>query len=182
MTAGLRNSNMMQMETSSLVQSLAEGKELEKWQRCICDVLNIYTCCVDGRGTPLTPLYGRSGEVEKIKKAIDREQLQDMLFRVSESTLEDQAVEETAYSNFRMGVISVKVNGKPIINWLIFGVISDAVKDSDDSLWLSDMECTIQEKEFYRIADVLRDVSEEMIRYKRVAMDAQAETRRSKFS
>ncbi len=182
MTAGFRNSNMMQMETSSLVQSLVEGKELEKWQRCICDVLNIYTCCVDGRGTPLTPLYGRSGEVEKIKKAIDREQLQDMLLRVSESTLEDQAVEETAYSNFRMGVISVKVNGKPIINWLIFGVISDAVKDSDDSLWLSDMECTIQEKEFYRIADVLRDVSEEMIRYKRVAMDAQAETRRSKFS
>ncbi len=182
MTAGFINSSMMQMETSSLVQSLVEGKELEKWQRCFCDVINIYACCVDARGTLLTQLYGKSEEVEKIKKAIDREQLQDMLFRVSESTLEDQAVEETAYSNFRMGVISVKVSGKPIINWLIFGVISDAVKDSDDSLWLSDMECTIQEKEFYKTIDVLRDISEEMIRYKCSAMDAQAETRRSRFS
>lgn len=182
MSAGGENKSMIQMETMSLVQSLVEGKELEKWQRSICDVINVFACCVDGRGTPLTELYGRSDETEKIKKAIDREQLQDMLFRVSESTLEDQAVEETAYSNFRMGVVSVKVNGKPIINWLIFGVISDVEKEENESLWLQDVEATLKEKEFYQIIDTLRNISEEMIRYKISAMDAQAETRRSRYS
>ena len=85
-------------DAEPLLQSLIEGKELEKWQKQFCDVSNIFLCCVDSRGIPLTEFGGgKEEEIDRIQDVISSEQLQNMLLRVSESTLEDQAIETTAY-------------------------------------------------------------------------------------
>ena len=66
-------------------------------------------------------------------KAIDQEQLQNMLTRVCESTLEDQAIEETGYSNLRMAVITARAFGRPVLNWVIFGVRKKRMTGQDCS-------------------------------------------------
>lgn len=169
-----------QVEPAAIVQGLIDDKNLERWQHCFCEVTKVFVCCVDKEGVSLTSFGGNKDEIERIKELIDKEQLRDMLFRVSESALEDQAIEETAYPNLRQAVVSIKAGGKPIINWLLFGVLSDASNIEDyENPPLEDFVSTMTEKEFAAVVDVLRAVSEEIIRYKISIYDAQAESRRS---
>lgn len=178
-----KGSKGIQVEPATVVQGLIDDKNLERWQRCFCQVTKVFTCCVNHEGVPLTSFGGDSDEAERIKKLIDKDALRDMLFRVSESTLEDQAIEETAYPNLRQAVVSIKSGGKPIFSWLVFAVLSDVAETEDyEKAPLEDFSSTMTEKEFATIVDVLRAVSEELIHYKISVYDAQAESRRSRFS
>ena len=50
---------------TALLQSLIEGKELERWQQHFCEIAKVFICCVDGHGEELTALGGkkeRSGQ------------------------------------------------------------------------------------------------------------------------
>lgn len=107
-------------DTAPLAQGLIEGQELGRWQKHFCDTANVFMCCVDGNGVPITELGGNSNDKERIRKIIDKEQLQSMLLRVSESTLEDQAIETTAYPNLRLAVVSAREEGAT-------GIISYAI-------------------------------------------------------
>ena len=170
-------------DIAPLLQSLLKGKELEKWQQHFCNVTNVFICCVDSQGTPLTEFGGNKNEIDRIKQVIDGEQFQSMLLRVSKSTLEDQAIETTAYPNFRLAVISVKVGGKPVINWLVCGVLLEPADEEDyENPPLEGFVSTIDEKQFSKTVDTLRDVSNMLISYKMSMIDAQAQSRRSRYS
>lgn len=170
-------------ETEPLLQSLVEGKELEKWQQYFCNIANIFVCCVDSFGNPLTEFGGSREEIDRIKPLIDNEQFWDMLLRVSGSALEDQAIETTDYPNLRFAVISSKMNQKPVINWLICGIIED-FQDAEEyeKAPLEGFGSQISEKQFAKVVDTLRDASNELIRYKQTAISAQAQSRRSRCS
>lgn len=170
-------------DMTPLLQSLMEGKDLEKWQKHFCEAANVFACCVDSRGVPLTEFNGKPEETKKLLKVIDREQLQNMLFRVSESTLEEQAIETTAYPNLQLAVISVKADGKPVINWLVCGVLSDITNEEEfQNPPLEGFTSVLEEKQFGKVIDALRDISEALIRYQLSILDAQAESRRSRYS
>lgn len=170
-------------DTASLLQSLIEGKELEKWQKQFCDVANVFICCVDSHGIPLTEFGGKEDEIERIREAISSEQLQSMLMRVSESTLEDQAIETTAYPNLRLAVVSAKIGGKPVINWLVCGVLSDVTEtDEYANAPLEGFTCVLTQKRFEKTIDVLRDITATLLRYKLSKESAEAESRRSRYS
>ena len=172
-----------QDKAAALLQSLTEGKELEKWQQYFCNLANVFVCCVDGVGNPLTEFGGNKDEIGRIKRLIDNEQFWNMLIRVSESALEDQAIETTAYPNLRFAVISSKVNRKPVINWLVCGVLTDAQDVEDyENPPLSDFQCQISEKQFAKAVDTLRDISNELISYKQMIISAQAQSRKSRSS
>ena len=113
-------------DAAAIVQSFIDEKLLEKWQKHFSSVANVFLRCLDGKGVPLTSFSGRADET-----AIIAEQYQDMLLRVSESTLEDQAIETTAYPNLRVAVISAKLQGKPVLNWLAYGVLLDGYDNGD---------------------------------------------------
>lgn len=183
MSAGNRKGNAVEPKTPLLLQSLIEGRELEKWQKCLCEIAKVFVCCVDSSGAFLTEFGGNPKELQELLKVIDKEQLQNMLLRVSESTLEDQAIEKTAYPNLRMAVVTVKTGGKPVISWLVFGVLSDV---SETEIYakppLTGFTTILKEKEFDKVVDALRDVSDQLIRYKLSVLDAQAESRRSRYS
>jgi len=173
----------MQVDVATVVQGLIDEKNLERWQKCFCEVTKAFTCCVNHEGVVLTGFGGKADEADRIKELIDREQLRDMLFRVSESALEDQAIEETAYPNLRQAVVSTKMGGKPIISWLVFGVISDVTEAEEyEQVPLEGFTSVMTEREFATVVDVLRAVSEELVQYKFSLYDAQAESRRSRFS
>ena len=170
-------------DAALLLKSLIEEKVLEKWQQHFCDVTNVFLCCVDGNGLPLTEFGGKEEELNKIKRIIDGEQVIEMLSRVSESTLEDQAIETTAYPNVRLAVISVKIEGEPFLNWLVCGVLSDADDLEDyDNPPLEGFVNTICEKQFAKVIDTLRSVTKTMLLYKLSAFNAQAESRRILYS
>ncbi len=170
-------------DVASSVQGIVQKKELELWQKYFCEMTNVFACCVDSRGVPLTEFGGIPEEKERILKVIDKEQLRNIWYRVSESTLEDQAIERTAYPNLRLAVVVVKSGGKPVISWLVCGVLSDFFEEEDyEKEPLNGFTRTLTEREFDRVVDCFRDVSVELIRNKVSVMNAQAETRRSRYS
>ncbi len=162
-------------------ENFFEGKELERWQRYFCDMANVFICCLDSYGNPLTPLEGNGEEALKINKIIDGEQFQNMLLRVSKSTLEDQAIETTVYPNVRLAVISGKAAGKPVINWLVCGVLSDADDIEDyEKPPLEGITCLIGRKQFERAVDAIRGMTDMMIHDRRCALQAGEESERSR--
>jgi len=170
-------------ENEPVFHGVIDGKALEKWQKRFCSIANVFMCCVDSRGVPLTEFGGRSEETERIKKIIDREQLLSMLLRVSKSTLEDQAIESTAYPNLEVAVVSVKRDGKPVISWLVCGVLSD-IKNEEEYFKapLTGFTYTLSEKQFVESVDALGEISRAMVEYKISMVNAQAESQKSRFS
>ncbi len=170
-------------EESYLLREMIEKKKLEKWQKYVCELTHVFGCCVDANGALLTPFGGNPDESARILKAIDKEQLQNMLFRVSESTLEDQAIEETAYPNLRLAVITAKADRKPVFSWLICGVLSDVSETEEyPNPPLQGFSSTITEKNFFRTIDGIRYITAELLGYKIAAVTAEAESRRSRYS
>ncbi len=156
-------------EREALLASLREGKELEKWQKYFCSMANVFVCCTDHQGVPITELEGQEPEVARIRELIDGEQFENMRLRVSESALEDQAVEATAYPNLRLAVISCKVSGKTVVNWLVCGVLSDSgeTEEEYENPPLQGFSSQISEKQFLRAVDTLRDMALALLEYKR---------------
>lgn len=180
---GILDNAVYKKDAAPLIQSLIEGKELLKWQQHFCDTANVFACCVDGQGTPLTEFGGNQNEVERIKRYIDNEQFLNMLHRVAESTLEDQAIEETAYPNFRLAVISSKIDGKPVINWLVCGVLSDAEDvENYENPPIDEITSVVTEGQFAKAVDTLRDITDVLLGYKLTTIQAQAESSRSRYS
>ena len=143
-----------------MIQNLKEKSNLEKWQKLLCQAVNVFAYFVDCDGTPLTALSGNPDEAARLMKAVDQEQLQNMLTRVCESTLEDQAIEETGYSNLRMAVITARAFGRPILNWVIFGVLSDVSGEGDgEKPELSGYGSTISARAFNRVIDAVSECS-----------------------
>lgn len=169
------DSTVFKQDIAPLLQSLIEGKELEKWQKLFCSVTNVFICCMNGNGLQITDFSGKADEIEKINKILDFDQIQGMITRISESTLEDQAIESTAFPNLRLAIISFKISGKSVLNWLVCGVISDA-EDIDDysNAPLEGFECTINERQFSKVVDALRDTTGALLNYKLTVLDAQA--------
>lgn len=162
---------------------LIEIRELERWQKHFCDIAHIFVCCVDGKGTPLTEFGGNAEDKDRLREIIDREQLQSMLQRVSESTLEEQAIEATAYPNLRLAVISAKAGGKPVLGWLVCGVLSDVMDAEDyEKEPLQGFHNTVGEKQFAAAIDALHDITCSLMRYKEAEADAEIKIQKSRAS
>ncbi|MDE6891036.1 MAG: GAF domain-containing protein [Lachnospiraceae bacterium] len=168
-------------EEDPLLKSLIEGGELEKWQKHFCDIANVFAWCVDDEGTPLVKSDREKEEAGRIKRLIDENQLLDMLSRLSESVLEDQTVETTAYPNMRLAVIVSRANGKPVVSWLVCGILSDAENMQDyENPPLEGFENQITEKQFLRAVDTLRDITSSLFEYKLSVLTANAEYARAR--
>ena len=162
-------------------QGLIDRKELERWQKHFCDIANIFVCCVDENDTPLTEFSGNAEDKDRLRKIIDNGQFHSMLHRVSESTLEEQAIETTAYPNLRLAVISARADGKPVVNWLVCGVLSD-VTDADDyeEEPLQGFNSTVGEKQFAAAIDALHDITRSLLRYRMAEVDAEERIQKSR--
>lgn len=145
-------------------RSLIEKDELEKWQKYICDLSNVFLCAVDENGVPLTELGGNPQETEKIERLIDGEQFQSMLGRVAESELEDRAVERTAYPNLRLAVVTSRVEKKPVVNWLVCGIMDDSKDDGEyENPPLEGFSCTLGERQFLRAVDAIKAITDALL-------------------
>lgn len=170
-------------QTESMLKSFVSEQKLAIWAQHFSDVAHVYVQCLDAKGAPLTDLIGYEPEINRIIEMSSEDQLQSMLLRVSESSIEDQAIESTAYPNLKMAVISTKVHRRTIVNWLVVGVLSDIGDDEDyANPAISDLTFALEMAQFYSVVDALRDFSSVLFEYRLDIVTAEAESRRSKNS
>ncbi len=169
-------------DTGIYLQELQFSEELKKWQSHFHQMTGIFVYLVDGKGVPLTDMSGKTEEAKKIRQAIREEQVQGLVTRVSESDLEDQAMENTNIPNLKLAAISIKKNGKVLATWIMCGVLSDADDTDYIDPPLEGFEKMLTEAEFCRAVDVMRENSQALLEYQFAAVNAQAESRRSQFS
>ena len=106
-----------------------------------------------------------------------------MLLRVSDSSLEDRAVESTPFPNLKVAVVSTRIESKPVVNWLVCGILNDVFDDPDyPNHALEGFKSTLSEQQFYNTVDALSELSSALFEYRLSIVSAQAESRRSRSS
>ena len=170
-------------QDTSLLRNFIEEQKLSGWAKYFADVAHVFIQCLDTNGAPLTELFGCDSEINRIIELADEEQVQDMLLRVSESALEDQAVETTPYPNMRLAVVTTKIDGKAAVNWLVCGILNDV---DDDEMYenppLEDFKYTLSEQQFFSVLDSLRDFTVALFESRLESVAAEAESKRSRSS
>ena len=132
---------------------------LQKWQNLFCEASKVYACCLDGSGRAVTAFSGKKDEVAQIRENITDNRIQAIFERVVESSLEDQAVEETAIPNLKLAAVAVRRGTNFVFVWIICAVLEDA--DLQDNMYhfppIDQVRYSIKEDTFYHVLDLMRE-------------------------
>ncbi|MGN0384526.1 MAG: EAL domain-containing protein [Lachnospiraceae bacterium] len=155
-------------------QNLIKEEELLSLQKHFCSAAGVCAYCVDAYGEKRTEISGNPQDVERILKHIDENHIKEALSRVEEGSLEELVVEDTGAANLKFAVLSVRVQHKVMINWVLFGFIND-IEDPEGT---SETECvrTISEMEFYQAIDLLMVCSRLIFQNKMVSVNVSGES------
>ncbi len=170
------------VDVNETILNIIDRKEIQKVQDKLCDVANIFAFCTDGQGQWLTELTGNAEGIGQIREMISMERFNSMIKKVSESNLEDQIVENTEYPNLKIAAISIKIEGRPMINWLICGVLEDGEFVGFEKNPIENFPVTTTEKKFIKTLDLVRIISFRTLQARISYVNAEAETRKSRSS
>ena len=135
-----------------IYKSLINDKELLSLQKHFCSASGLCAYCVDAYGNPRTDITGNTEDITLIRKHISDEQIADALERVKEGSIEELVVENADAVNLRYAVLSVRVNGRVMVNWVLFGFLEDV---SEEGPVISGYHNSLSEMSFYRDVDLL---------------------------
>ncbi|WP_024865834.1 hypothetical protein [Butyrivibrio sp. FCS014] len=91
--------------------ALKNGEKMQDWQDRFCEMAGVYALCISADGTRLTEFSGNPHEVQIIRKYVSDIRIHNIYKRVSDSDLEDQAVEITEIPNLILAAVAVKSGG-----------------------------------------------------------------------
>ena len=125
----------------------------------------VYAICLDADGVPVTEFSGNVHEVEIIKKYVTPIRIHNIYKRVSESSLEDQAVEITEIPNLRLAAIAVGTEVSISAVWVVCGLFTDATYDRSFFHYppIENFSYQITEDKFYQTLDLLRETLDVLI-------------------
>ncbi len=164
-----------------LYQGILDREELQKIQDEFCMVAGVYAFCVDSAGTDVTRMSGEEQDREKLAGLASREKMLSLFRRVSQSSLEDQAIEETNLDALKYAAVSVKDAGTTVLTWLVCGVMSDAVS-AEGQEFARAFSYRTTERQFNLSLDLLRQISRHIVLDKILAQNARAESSRERSS
>lgn len=136
--------------------SMMEYKQWKSLQRWFGDVANIYVSCLDAEGHEMMEAAGDKEELEKLRNYLDSDQNNALLYRIRTSHMEDQIIEDTIYPNVKVAVISIKMDGKVVLNWFIVGVLSDCDATGYAMEPVEGFSRMTTEKKFLEALDIIR--------------------------
>lgn len=145
-------------------QEWIDRNELQRLQDSYCDVTGIFSYCLDEQGSVITHMSGEASKLEQVRRYADTPQIQALLERVEEGSLEEQVTEELTDGAGTVSAIAVKAEDKVICYWVIFQLLC-AQK---------------QEAGLDRILDFVRDACHCFLGSKLGFLSAEAESRRSR--
>ena len=155
---------------------------MKKWQDDFCGMAGVYLCCLDGSGREYTNFSGNSHEIEIIKRYVTKARIESIYKRVTESDLEDQAVEMTEVPNLRLAACSVRYEKKVAGVWIVCGIITDAESDPEFHKLppIENFQYQVSEEKFYRTLDLLRETLKVLIMLERSRSEALESSRESR--
>ena len=161
--------------------AVLDRKKLQDIQDVFCAAVGIYAFSVDRDGMDMTLVSGNERDKAVLAQQIPREKMLSLLQRVSESGLEDQAIEDTEIDALKYAAVCIKKDGKTILTWLVYGVLSDAESEEGQE-FARDFQYQITERRFSLALDLIRETSMHLIVNKFLAQSAQAESLRNRYS
>jgi len=136
-------------------------KELQQFQDVYSNVMRLFIFCManDGQGiNRVTDISGDPLEIDRILGLLSQEQISSAVIRVLGSSLEEQVIEDTEFSNVKIASVGVKVAGRPAFCWFICGIM----KDDDGENAVQNFHTTTTESDFIKAVDLLRKSSARM--------------------
>ncbi|MBR1641332.1 MAG: EAL domain-containing protein [Butyrivibrio sp.] len=132
--------------------------DMQAWQDKFCAMAGVYAMCLDEQGIPLTEFSGNSHEIEIIKKYVTPIRIHNIYKRVSDSDLEDQAVEITEIPNLQLAAIAVGDSGEISAVLVVAALLSDAKYDKTFFHYppIDNFQYQITEDKFYKTLDLMR--------------------------
>ena len=162
-------------------KGIIEIAELQKIQDYFSKMSRTFIFCVDDQGEKLTGVSGDSDDITRLMEVIDLNLLLSLHWRVSESTLEDQTIESTAFPNLKLAAVSIKHEGRPILSWLACCVLSDITEEPGCEV-LGGLQTKTTEAEFMDTLDLLSMITNRIMQIAYSLDNVEAERRRSMFS
>lgn len=144
--------------------------------------MGIYAYCLDSAGVPVTEVSGPKEDVERLMEYIPAEDVADIFFRLTQSSLEDQVIEDTLIPNIKYGLTMVRVNGQPMVTWVIFGVVTDADTEGYRMEPAEGFSRTISYDRMLDALDLIRETTLYQTNVRLSVANAEAESRRSRYS
>lgn len=136
-------------------------KELQQFQDIYSSVTRLFMFCManDGQGiNRVTDFSGDPVEIDRLLGLLSSTQIESMVLRVLGSSLEEQVVENTEFSNIKVASVGVKVSGKPVFCWYVCGIL----ENDDDENAVKNFHTLTTEAEFLKSVDLLRQASKRM--------------------
>lgn len=136
-------------------------KELQQFQDIYSNIMKLFIFCManDGQGiNRVTDISGDPVEIDRLLRLLSQEQISSAVLRVLGSSLEEQVIEDTEYSNLKIASVGVKIGGKPAFCWFICGIFDN---DEGENA-VKNFHTTTTENEFIKAVDLLRKASARM--------------------
>lgn len=157
-----------------------DRNKLQDIQDTFCAAVGIYAFSVDRNGMDMTCVSGDERDKAALAEQIPKEKMLSLFRRVSESGLEDQAVEDTEIDALKYAAVCIKEEGQTVLTWLVYGVLSDAESEEGQE-FARPFRYQISEKRFSLALDLIRETSTHLIFNKFIAQSAQAESLRNRY-
>ena len=164
-----------------LYNSSLEHDKLKMIQDKFCAAAGVYAFCVDSDGINMTEMSGNERDKAVLERQIPREKLISLFHRVAESSLEDQAVEDTGIDSLKYAAVSIKKEGRAMLTWLVYGVLSDS-ESPEGQEFAKDFRYQTTEWQFNLVLDLFHETSKYLIDSAFTAQDAKAESLRNLYS
>lgn len=161
---------------------LIDTAYLAQLQESFCRALGLYAYCLDSAGVQVMEVSGPKEDSERLMEYVPAEDVADIFFRLTESSLEDQVIEDTIIPNIKYGLTTVRVNGQPLITWVVYAVINDPDLEGYRMEPAEGFSRTVDYDKFINSLDLIRETTAYQIGIRLSVASAEAESRRSKYS
>lgn len=180
-----KQNNEMEHGQELSYENLIDWDALQRIQNYFCKVTGVCAYCTDSNGTRTTVISGDSADRQLLPRYVTKEQLARALARVAEGSIEELVVENTEDDKLKLAALSVRVDGKAVLNWIVLAVLTDAEENpafSDGAPRLSGYCRSLSEERFYQVLDLLLESSRAFMANRLSCVTARAESMRSRYS
>lgn len=153
--------------------------KIERFLSKYGEATNVYIGSYDRYGEKITDFSCSEEEREYIKTIVPQSFIKDILSRVITNGLEDQVIENTAVENVKVAASALKLDGKCMIVWVFFGIMSDG-ENNNDVLEILSRKTSFPQ--FLNAIDVLRDIGTDRLRAQAYLVQTEEENRKTIYS
>ena len=142
--------------TSAIKTMQLNADTLQRAQDTYSLLTNLFIFCVNAQGERITEMSGNPNDIARILGLVEEHRIESVLRQVLTSSVEEQVVEDTNYSNIKLAGIAIRTGGKLAFCWFVCAVLDD-VSDKENAVL--NIKSTTNYSKFIKSLDLMREVS-----------------------